>query len=129
MSATGPRRKAPWVLVIGVVVLVALVFVGLGCVAVVKVDSAVDDALDLDADDGGTGGCGDDAGVFGRDGLFGTSCQACADSEVPLMRHAAEGDASAVRAALAAGTDPDLKDEAGNSALACAGPKGMAAIV
>lgn len=57
------------------------------------------------------------------------SKQGCADSEVELIRAAEAGDLVSVRANLAHGGDPGVQDDAGNSPLACAGPRGHGAVV
>lgn len=53
----------------------------------------------------------------------------CADSASPMIRAAAAGDVPGVQRRLASGTDPDAKDDQGNSALACAGPRGHVEVV
>lgn len=53
----------------------------------------------------------------------------CADSDVALIRAAATGDLTGVRRELDDGADVNRSDDQGNSALACAGPRGHDEVV
>lgn len=71
--------------------------------------------------------CSDAVGDIGTIGEIEPT--GCADSSSSMIQAAATGDAAAVRAGLADGADPDAEDDQGNSALACAGPRGHVEVV
>lgn len=65
----------------------------------------------------------------GPSGPTGPGMEGCRQSEVELVRLAALGPVEEVRAALDGGADPEVRDTAGNSPLACAGPEGHVEVV
>lgn len=62
-------------------------------------------------------------------GTGGSGGNGCLDSELPIIRSAATNDLDGVRAALDSEVAPDAEDDAGNTPLACAGPRGHVAVV